>query len=433
VTDQAQTPPQNDEAEVGVLGTVLLSAAVLGDLSTVDRLDVDHFYRPRHQAVYAAMLALQDRGEAVDATTVAAELDRRGQLEQAGGQAYVHSLPTMVASAGSVRDYARIVREDANFRSVLAAARQMTEAAMRRDPDAIAAAESLLTAPGERDGARTKDGRREALFDHFENGGAHRWPWPFPDLQQMTGGIWHGQFGIVAGWSRHGKSVWLDQILERAHRDGARCGVYLTEMTDLERDLRLVARRTGLPLMRLMLGELKPDEHVRVLKSFNDLPLELIPAGGMTAREIGRDIRRRGWDVCGIDLLNAVTGRDVADIDENIAYLAGLATDTGTTIIGCQHLNRGRLVGAYPPEPAEGDIRGSGGIFNFSDFVMSVYLEERIASDGSPSGKPGSDAVINFLKVKNGIDGRLPAVFNGSRMRFELPALPGTVSGAIVG
>jgi replicative DNA helicase len=422
-------PPHNLEAETGVLGAALLTAPA-APAALAEGLRSEHFYRPRHQLIWTAMTALIDRAEAIDALTVTEELRRMGELEEAGGESFVHALPVEVPAVGNLMHYVRITMRYAGLREVLGAARDLQEAAMRMDEDGIAAAEARLVRPSAEGEGRTRDQRQEQIIDHFDRDHIKRWHWPFQKLDEMTGGLWPGHLTVLIGWSRHGKSVFADQILEKAARHGARCAAYLTEMTDLERDLRLVARRTGLPLMRLMHGNLdeeKGHEHRQLVNAIKELPFDIFPAGGKSAREVGRHIRRHAWDVAVVDLLNVVTGREVQDIDDDVAYLAGLAADTGTHIIGCQHLNRGRL-GAqnpYPPEPAEGDIRGSGAIFDLSTNCLSVYLKERLvqdrAGDWVPSGKPGSEAFINFLKVKNGIDGRMEAVFNGSRMRFDLP------------
>jgi replicative DNA helicase len=219
-------------------------------------------------------------------------------------------------------------------------------------------------------------------------------------------------------------SVLADQVLEVARKHGARCCAYLTEMTPLERDLRFVARRADIPLKRLMHAKLADEgERRRFARAVEELPFEIVPAGTWTVADIGRDIRRRAASVVVIDLLNAISGRDTRDIDESVARLAGVANDTGCHIIGCHHLNRARLTGAtYPPEPNQGDIRGSGSVFDLATNVLSVYRHER-----DDSGEPGEEATLRFLKVKNGIVGKLGVVFNGNRMRFEVPADPATV------
>jgi replicative DNA helicase len=118
-------PPQNLEAETSVLGAILLAEQALDGVLIDTRLRAEDFYRPRHQRIFGAMRRLKEKPdpEAVDAVTVCDELARAGELEEAGGTAYIHSLPSMVPAAGNVRHYARIVKQHALLRKLLEAAR----------------------------------------------------------------------------------------------------------------------------------------------------------------------------------------------------------------------------------------------------------------------------------------------------------------------
>src|SRR3954467_8438074 len=91
-------PPHNLDAETSVIGAVLLTEQALDGVLLEAGLRADDFYRPRHQLIFASMVRLKEKAEpeAVDALTVCDDLRRAGQLEEAGGEAYIHSLPTVV-------------------------------------------------------------------------------------------------------------------------------------------------------------------------------------------------------------------------------------------------------------------------------------------------------------------------------------------------
>ena len=114
-------PPHNEEAEASVLGAILLTEQALDGVLLEVGLKPDHFYRPRHQLIFGSMIRLKEKAEpeAVDALTVCDDLRRAGELEEAGGEAYVHSLPTVVPAVGAVMHYARIVHDDALLRGLL--------------------------------------------------------------------------------------------------------------------------------------------------------------------------------------------------------------------------------------------------------------------------------------------------------------------------
>lgn len=420
-------PPRNEEAEQSVLGALLVGSdgrKVFATVSAEEGLRPDDFYRERHRLIYGAAAELADGNEPIDPVTLAERLGER--LDDAGGLAYLHHLPDVVPSVGSFRQYARIVRDHAYRRELLAAARELQQAAMSESRDGIAEALGRLAKPEEPRRVVTLESRMEALYRHL-NSRVELTPWPFQALNEMTsGGMWPGHLTFLIGHSGHGKSVLADMILATAakHVGKSACCAYLTEMTPLERDLRFLTSRADLNLKRLMRNRLDSQERGRAAGLIDRLPFELQPVGTWKVDQVGRDIMRRGLKFAVVDLFNAIAGRETKDIDESVARLAGIANDTGCHVVACQHLNRARLTGvAYPLEPTQGDIRGSGAIFDLATNVMSVYRRER-----DESGEASDEAVVRLLKVKNGSPGRLDAVFNGSRMRFELPAEPGTVA-----
>ena len=114
-------PPQNLEAEQSVLGAVLLSDTALPALIIDERLHPDDFYREGHARIYQAMLDLHTLGEPVDALTLVEHLKQAGDLESVGGRAAIDLLAGSVPAVGNVRQYARIVRDNAMLRRLLRA------------------------------------------------------------------------------------------------------------------------------------------------------------------------------------------------------------------------------------------------------------------------------------------------------------------------
>src|ERR687897_806763 len=114
-------PPQNLEAEQSVLGAVLLSDTALPALIIDERLHPDDFYRDGHARIYQAMLDLHTLGEPVDALTLVEHLKQAGDLEAVGGRAAIDLLAGSVPAVGNVRQYARIVRDNAMLRRLLRA------------------------------------------------------------------------------------------------------------------------------------------------------------------------------------------------------------------------------------------------------------------------------------------------------------------------
>lgn len=120
------TPPKTDrlpshsiEAEAGVLGCVLQAPEeCLG--KCVEQLQgPEAFYDLRHRAIYEAMLAMRERGVAIDTITLGQRLKDDHQLEAIGGLTYLSSLPDAVPSAANLEYYAEIVLEKYRLRRLV--------------------------------------------------------------------------------------------------------------------------------------------------------------------------------------------------------------------------------------------------------------------------------------------------------------------------
>lgn len=104
-------PPCDEAAERAVLGSALLSPTALDEIA--DTLRIDEFYRPAHQAIYSAILALYAGGDPVDAISLADQLRARGDLKRIGGLPYLHTLISEVPTASNASYYTTIVTREA--------------------------------------------------------------------------------------------------------------------------------------------------------------------------------------------------------------------------------------------------------------------------------------------------------------------------------
>ena len=93
-----RTPPQDMAAEQSVLGAMLISKDAIADVT--ENLRGADFYRPSHETIHDAIIDLYGRSEPVDMVTVAAELQKRGELQRIGGAPYLHTLTSERADRG---------------------------------------------------------------------------------------------------------------------------------------------------------------------------------------------------------------------------------------------------------------------------------------------------------------------------------------------
>lgn len=410
-------PPHDLGAEEAVLGAVLLSERVLPVLVLDEGLRANHFYRPAYGDVYAAMVSLSDRDEPIDPITVAAELERRGIGHSTEK---VDALTAAVPEAGNVRAYARRVIELAQLRQLRLGAQTIIEGVDARDGDRIDEGERLLR----RDEIADKRTSSPAdLADEFgrllDAGTPETFRWPFPRLDKLTtGGMRRGQLTLVAGWSSHGKSVFLDQTLESAVRAGLRVHLFINEMTKSERTMRMIARLARVPFERIMENRADMEQMNRILNACEALPFGITDCTGWTVEQVAREVKRRHYDIVGVDIFNRFPfrGRDRrAEMEESSRVLNELAITANCHVLLAVHLNRARATGNQVlPFPSPGDIRETGNLYNDASNCLFIWREQ-----DEDTGEPLPGGIVRFAKVRNGRPGGLPVVFEGEFMAFK--------------
>jgi len=227
--DTGNVPPQNQEAEVSVLGAILLSEQALDGLLIDVKLKPEDFYRERHRQIFRAMIRLKEKAEPepVDALTVCDELTRSGELEEAGGTAYVHSLPTLVPAAANARHYGRIVKEHAMLRRLLDTTRGIQEDVygFAGEPhELLERAEASLYKIAHDD--RSGDVRTIEAVLHDELAKLEKvsregvavtgTPSGFKDIDELTGGFQPGNLIVLAARPAMGKSALVTNIAQNA-------------------------------------------------------------------------------------------------------------------------------------------------------------------------------------------------------------------------
>jgi DnaB-like helicase N terminal domain/AAA domain len=185
--------PSNVEAEMAVLGSILIDPAALR--TAADWLTPEDFYRDAHQTIYRAALDLHAADTPVDLIVLTDELERREQVDAIGGKSYVSSLVQIVPNSGNVAQYCQIVLRCATARRLIAASARLTEDAYnQRDGLALHAAD-LVRQATERDGCHAGGGRFQA--DDWTDIRDREKPAPLVEglLALNTVGMSYGPFG----------------------------------------------------------------------------------------------------------------------------------------------------------------------------------------------------------------------------------------------
>ena len=215
-------PPQNLEAEQGVLGSILLQNDVLHEVIPI--LNVEDFYRDAHQIVYRAIRDLYDKGMAIDHLILADELSRRNEIQAVGGMEFLAQLVNATPHAANAMLYAGLVREKSIIRQLVDGANEILREGYSNNFTADQLLESaeqrIFTIQDERTKGDTVELKDvvELAMDRIVQRSESRHPVSgiatgFFDLDDITGGFQADQLIIVAARPSMGKTVIAAQCL----------------------------------------------------------------------------------------------------------------------------------------------------------------------------------------------------------------------------
>lgn len=254
-----RVPPHNLEAEVSVVGSMLLSKDAIAEVTEI--VGPEDFYRGAHRTMFEAARELYDRGEPVDPVTLADELERRGTIDDVGGVAAIDQVVRRVPTAANALYYGRIVADHALRRRLIDAGTEITRHGYEPEQgvdEAVDAAERLIFNVAQRGRLGEFTPMKELLtasFDlierlHENNTAITGLPTGFIDFDELTGGLQPSNLVILAarpglGKCQSGSTPILDPLtgavrrldeVVRAARHGQRVRV-----ASLGPDLRLHA------------------------------------------------------------------------------------------------------------------------------------------------------------------------------------------------
>ena len=84
---EERIPPQAVDAEMAVLGSMLLDAESADSIFEI--LKAEHFYKEAHQKIFAVLQDMADKNQPLDLVTLTEALRRKKLLTQVGGEVYL--------------------------------------------------------------------------------------------------------------------------------------------------------------------------------------------------------------------------------------------------------------------------------------------------------------------------------------------------------
>lgn len=226
------------DPERTVLGAVVVDPKALPLVEGIVR--VEHFEDARHRVIFAALLTMGQSARAIDLLTLKTDLTMAGQLESAGGVAYLAGLVDGLPRLANVDAWARIVREKARRRYAIRVAHALIAEAEDEGHetddivDRAYVALGRLMEAGDKRTVKLRDVLPRALSDLEEFTAAKEGITGIPtgllDLDRCLSGLQSGRLYIIAARTSRGKSVLCAQIAVNAAIHGHKGLVFSMEM-----------------------------------------------------------------------------------------------------------------------------------------------------------------------------------------------------------
>ena len=428
-------PPQNVDAEEAVLGAILIDPDAIIRVATF--LNPEDFYREKHGWIYDTALTLHDRREPIDLLTVCDELDRRDQLDEVGGPAFITALVNAVPTSIHAEHYARIVERTGTRRRLIEAAGQIAALAYQEADDVdevVDRAEQVLFGVSERRISRELVPIKQVLSDYYDRieyltrhrGELIGIPTGFDRIDKLLGGLQRSDMVILAARPSVGKtSLALAFAHNAAKKHGQRVAFFSLEMSSEQVVQRIISAETGIDAQRLRRGEIEQDEWGRFMKATSDLAetyFYIDDTPGASALELRTKSRRLhaevGVDLVVVDYLQLMRGdfrseNRVQEISSISRSLKALARELNVPVLALSQLSRS-VESRTDKRPILSDLRESGALEQDADVVMFIYRDEMY--NENTEWPNIADVIIS--KHRNGPTGTVQLYFRKELAQF---------------
>ncbi len=434
-----KVPPHSLEAEQSLLGGLMLDKSAWDKVA--DLVGSEDFYRKDHKLIFRAIAELVEDGQPCDVVVLSEFLDKRDELESAGGLEYLATLANETPGSANARAYASIVRERAMLRSLIEVGNEIAGQAFRTEgrkaSDVVDEAERLVFEIAER-GTRGKQGfksLKQILPEtvdridllHQSDGTITGISSGYNEFDKMTAGLQPGDLVIIAGRPSMGKTTFAVNIAENAAIGSqVPTAIFSMEMPASQLAFRMISSLGRVDQTHLRTGNFPDEDWSRIntaVQLMSDAPIFIDDTAGLAPTEIRARARRlqreHGLGLIVVDYLQLmqVPGNSenrATEISEISRSLKALAKELSVPVIALSQLNRS-VEQRTDKRPVMSDLRESGAIEQDADMIIFIYREEVYNPDTPRKGI--ADIVI--AKQRNGPIGEFPLTFVGRYTKFE--------------
>ncbi len=430
-------PPQNMEAELAVLGSMLIDEQAV--FRAFEFIGEDSFYSENHRVIFSAIKDLVTNNKAVDIVTLTEELKKGDRLDKVGGQAYITELTSIVPTAANITHYAKIVKEKSILRALIANSTEIIHESYSSQSDVdklLDKAERLIFEIA----SKKVEGKSIALKDIVKNTietidnlyqrKAHVTgiSTSFNEFDIMTAGLQPSDLIIVAGRPSMGKSAFATCIVEHAGIiEKKPVAFFSLEMSKEQLVQRMLCSHARVNAHKVRTGFLSQSDWPRLVNAagkLSEAPIFIDHTPGITALELRAKARRlkaqHDIQLIVVDYLQLMQGpgrsenrqQEISEISRSIK---ALARELNVPIIAVSQLSRA-VEQRSDHRPMLSDLRESGAIEQDADVVILLLREEYYTPDVEEL-KGVAEVII--AKQRNGPVGTIKLAFIGEYTRFE--------------
>jgi replicative DNA helicase len=446
--------PTSIHTEVAILGAMLLDGVAISDATA--KLKPEDFSLDSHQRVYRCIIDLMSRGHGIDSLTVAAELERRKEIDSIGGRAYIAFLSEGIPRNFNIESYVRIVKDKSLLRQLMAIFHEGMTLASDQSEDATAVlndVEAKLADVADSAIQRGFSGIAEIVASSFgsidklyEQGReitglkTH-----YIEFDRMTSGLQDSELIIIAARPSMGKTAWAINIAQNAAvHDGKVVAVFSLEMSKESLLRRMLASEALVNSRKIQTGFLPKEDKGKLLAGLErlmDSKMFIDDTPGINLAEMRAKARRLKQqegrlDLIVIDYLQLMTGsvgsnqkkfeNRTQEVSAVSRGLKALAKEMKVPVVALSQLSRGSEQRTGDKKPLLSDLRESGSIEQDADVVAFIHRESYYDRENEDlKGK----AEIIIAKQRNGPTGSCHLAYLEDYTRFENLADGGGGSG----
>jgi replicative DNA helicase len=435
-----RTLPHNLEAERSVLGAILLHNDAFNLAAEV--VDAADFFRDAHRRIFDKMVALAERGHAIDLVTLKEELGRSGELDEVGGPAYIAALVDGVPRSTNVEHYARIIKEKATLRNLIFSANRILANAYDAEEDAEIILDRAEHAIFEIADDKVREGfvsvreLAQSSLDTIEKLHAHKGlvtgvPTGFTDLDELTSGLQPSDLIIVAARPSMGKtSLVLNVAQHVGTKTDMTVGLFSLEMSKEQLFLRMLTAEARIDAHRLrggFLGERDWGRLSQAIGTLSETKIFIDDTPSIGVLEMRAKCRRLAAEhdlhLVIVDYIQLMQGRGrfenrTLELGSISRSLKGLAKELRVPIVVLSQLSRAPEARA-DHRPQLSDLRESGALEQDADLVVFIYRDDVYGDKSQPPAESQGIAELIIGKQRNGPTGVVKLAFLREFTRFE--------------